>query len=100
MITYEFQFRWHFGRHAAFGIDVLASSIEEAVVKANAYFDCDECENIPVGRHAERVWVNLTRPVTARDICTIYEIAGDGQSYTVTQFRKLQRQVTTTTPPQ
>src|SRR5438093_10279913 len=67
MKTFEFQFRWG-GKHRCFGIDVNAVSIEEAVTKANGFFDSDDAL-CPVNHpDAERVWVNVTTPVTARNL--------------------------------
>ena len=81
---YEFQFRWG-GKTRAFGIDVNADTLEEAVTKANAYFDSDDLLT-PQSTQIERAWILVTKPVTARDIRTIF----DSETHlTVAEFRRL-----------
>ena len=89
MKTFEFQFRWGRTRYC-FGIDVNAVSIEEAVTKANRFFDSDDAL-CPVNHpDAERVWVNVTTPVTARNLASIYGPLGhpECRHCSVSQWRK------------
>jgi formylmethanofuran dehydrogenase subunit E len=89
MNTFEFQFRWG-GKRSAFGIDVNASTIEEAVTKANRFFNSDATVS-PVNRpDAERVWINVTTPITPKNIASIYGPLGkpECRDYTVAQWRR------------
>jgi len=83
MKQFAFQFRW--GRkRTAFGIDVMASTVAEAVAKANRFFDSDDAVHPVSHPDAERVWVNVASQVTARNISAIY----DGETnWTVKEFK-------------
>ncbi len=89
MNTFEFQFRWG-GKRQCFGIDVNASSIEEAVAKANRFFDSDDAVHPVNHPDAERLWVNMTASVTDRHIASIYGPLEDPDpgNFTVAQWRK------------
>ncbi len=89
MNLFEFQFRWGTKLHS-FGIDVNARSIEEAVTKANRFFDGDEAVRPANYPDVERLWVNVIAPVTARDIGNIYGPLGDPKcrDFTVARWRK------------
>lgn len=71
MKTFEFQFRWG-GKRRCFGIDVNAVSIEEAVAKANRFFDSDDAIHPLDHPDAQRLWINVTAPVTTRNIASIH----------------------------
>ena len=89
MKTFEFQFRWGAMRRC-FGIDVNSPTIEEALVKANRFFDSDDAL-CPVNHpDAERVWVNVAAPVTAKNIASIYGPLNEPEcrNWSVSQWRK------------
>ena len=89
MRIFEFQFRWG-AKRSAFGVDVNATTIEEAVTKANRFFLSDATVSPANHPDAERLWINVTAPVTPRNIASIYGPLGDPErrSYTVAQWRK------------
>lgn len=89
MNTFEFQFTWG-GKRQCFGIDVNADSMEEAVEKENRFFDSDDAGRPANHRDAERIWLNVTAPVTTRHIANIYGPLDDPecQDFTVAQWRK------------
>jgi formylmethanofuran dehydrogenase subunit E len=89
MNTFEFQFRWG-GKRSAFGIDVNAPTIDEAVTKANRFFNSDATVSPVNHPDAERVWINVTTPITPRNIASIYGPLGkpECRDYTVAQWRR------------
>ena len=89
MKLFEFQFRWG-TKHHSFGIDVNARSIEEAVTKADRFFDSDDAVHAANHPDAERLWVNVAAPVTLRSIANIHGPLGDPgcRDFTVRQWRK------------
>jgi hypothetical protein len=88
MNIFELQFRWG-GKHSCFGIDVNAHTIEEAVAKANRFFKSDDTALTSHHPDVERLWVNVTAPVTPKNIASIYGplAAPDCTNYTVAQRR-------------
>lgn len=90
MNTFEFQFRWG-GKRSCFGIDVNACTVEEAITKANRFLNSDETVIQTINHpDAERLWVNVTAPVAARNIASIYGPFEDPdcRNYTVAQWRR------------
>ena len=89
MKTFEFHFLWG-GKRQCFGIDVNAASIEETVEKANRFFDSDDAVRPANHPDAERVWLHVTAPVTAREITCIYGPLDDPEcrDFTVARWRK------------
>jgi hypothetical protein len=89
MNTFEFQFGWG-GTRSAFGLDVNASTIEEAVTKANRFLNSDATGSPVNHPDAERLWMNVVGPVIPRNIASTYGPLGNPQcrDYTVGQWRK------------
>jgi hypothetical protein len=89
MKTFEFQFRWA-GKRSSLGIDVNATSIEEAVAKANCFFESDETVHPVNHPDAEKLWVQVTAPASSKDIASIYGPMEDPDcgSHTVAQWRR------------
>ena len=61
MKLFEFQFRWG-TKHHSFGIDVNARSIEEAVTKADRFFDSDDA--VHAANHPDASGPKTTSPDT------------------------------------
>jgi hypothetical protein len=89
MNTFEFQFRWG-EKRSSFGIDVNASTIEEAVAKANRFFDSDQALHPCNSPDAERMWINVTSQIVPRNIASIYGPLGEPEcrAWSVAQWRK------------
>lgn len=89
MNIFEFQFRWG-GQRQCFGVDVNAKDIEEAITKANRFFDTDEAVHAIKHRDAQRLWINVAALVTARNIASIYGPLGEPhcRDFTVAQWCK------------
>lgn len=91
MKQFEFQFVWG-GKKNSFGIDVIAGNVEEAVIKANRFFNTSDEPLIVNHPDVERASIHVATKITARNIDTIYGPLDQTSSmnYTVAQFRKLQ----------
>src|ERR1043166_677710 len=89
MKTFEFQFRWG-GKRQCFGIDVNAVSIEEALAKANRFFDSDDAIHPANHPDAARLWINVAAPITVRDIASIHGPLDEPEclDFSVTQWRR------------
>jgi len=90
MNTFEFQFRWG-GKRSAFGVDVNAPTIDEAVCQTNRFFNSDATVSPVNHPDTERLWINVAAPVISGDIASIYGPLGDPRrrNYTVARWRKL-----------
>jgi hypothetical protein len=93
MKQFEFQFVWGTKRHS-FGIDIVAGNVDEAVIKANRYFNTSDEPLLANHPDIERASIHVATKVTAQNIDTIYGPLNQTHSmnYTVAQFRKLQSQ--------
>jgi len=73
MNMFEFQFRW--GRkRSAFGVDVNAPTIDEAVTKANRFFNSNATVSPVNHPDAERLWINVATPITPKNIGSIPDV--------------------------